>query len=347
MTKVIFYKYSVYGNNFILIDEIPSGNRIPEFNKRLFSKLSLNKYYGIGGDNILFLQINSNDTLININSTHNYWKKHPTFNQNAEYVFRMFEPNGEEALCCGNGLMSIALHIHNYYNKTEAGIITEIPAQQPVIRRIKWVEGRQYEVNLGHPSTIPNGLINSSMLFSITDEINQIVLRTEFEQNLVELIGYLIYTGEPHLVFYETPENRHFFNILFEEETTNYVERSNHAIHQIGINLNNQTSIFPEGININFARIAKTMDNAIEYRCFERGILRETLACGTGALATASIAHELRLITDANIEIIPCRGRWEEPYKSAKILAIKEGTSSWRIIGTPQFNFNGSIEIEN
>lgn len=47
----------------------------------------------------------------------------------------------------------------------------------------------------------------------------------------------------------------------------------------------------PAGANANFAQVVG--DQTLSVRTFERGVEQETLACGTGAVATALIAHKL------------------------------------------------------
>jgi diaminopimelate epimerase len=47
----------------------------------------------------------------------------------------------------------------------------------------------------------------------------------------------------------------------------------------------------PKGANVDFAALQN--DGSIRVRTFERGVEKETLACGTGAAAVAAIAREL------------------------------------------------------
>jgi diaminopimelate epimerase len=55
-----------------------------------------------------------------------------------------------------------------------------------------------------------------------------------------------------------------------------------------GKQIRSHAAFAPGGVNVNFAKI--TADGSIMVRTFERGVEGETLACGTGAAATAWVA---------------------------------------------------------
>ena len=63
---------------------------------------------------------------------------------------------------------------------------------------------------------------------------------------------------------------------------------------------------FRDGANVNFAERLK--DGSWRYRTYERGVEAETLACGTGAVATAVLLKEWGLAGDS-VELITTSGR--------------------------------------
>jgi diaminopimelate epimerase len=83
--------------------------------------------------------------------------------------------------------------------------------------------------------------------------------------------GHAVSIGNPHLVFFIDKE-------ISQEE-----------VSKIGSQFE-QHPLFPERTNVNFARIVDK-ENII-LKVWERGV-GLTLACGSGACATASVAHKL------------------------------------------------------
>ncbi len=67
-------------------------------------------------------------------------------------------------------------------------------------------------------------------------------------------------------------------------------------VERLGPRLRSHPDLYPQGANVDFVRF--TERRRFEVRCFERGVEGETLACGTGVVATAVagvVAGELEL----------------------------------------------------
>lgn len=58
---------------------------------------------------------------------------------------------------------------------------------------------------------------------------------------------------------------------------------------------------FPEGTNVNFLEV--TSGNSISVRTFERGVEDETLACGTGAVASALMSYRLGQVDSSPVRV--------------------------------------------
>ena len=60
-------------------------------------------------------------------------------------------------------------------------------------------------------------------------------------------------------------------------------------VNSLGRIIRNHSRFAPRGTNVNFVERAR--DGMVEVRTYERGVEAETLACGTGSVATALIAY--------------------------------------------------------
>ncbi|MDP3730778.1 MAG: diaminopimelate epimerase [Candidatus Omnitrophota bacterium] len=80
-------------------------------------------------------------------------------------------------------------------------------------------------------------------------------------------------TGVPHIV--------HFVDDLETVEMKN-----------LGSSMRYHKEFSPGGANVNFVKITDKSKNKISVRTYERGVEDETLACGTGAVASAIISAE-------------------------------------------------------
>jgi diaminopimelate epimerase len=93
-----------------------------------------------------------------------------------------------------------------------------------------------------------------------------------------------------------------------------------------------------EGSNINF--VTKINENKFALRTYERGVEDETLACGTGATATA-IAMNATGQTNANLIAIEVQGGKLE-------VSFDENEGNYTnvfLTGPAEFVFKGSIDV--
>ncbi|MFH1791805.1 MAG: diaminopimelate epimerase [Candidatus Omnitrophota bacterium] len=90
------------------------------------------------------------------------------------------------------------------------------------------------------------------------------------------LMAHYVNTGVPHVVF-------------FVENIEEY------PVRDIGSKIRYHSAFSPDGTNANFVKI--TGPDTIRVRTYERGVEDETLACGTGSVASAiisSVVHGLK-----------------------------------------------------
>ncbi len=84
------------------------------------------------------------------------------------------------------------------------------------------------------------------------------------------LTVHTINTGSPHIVRF------------VEDLSDIHVENIGRALREHG-------QFAPAGTNVNF--VQRVNENSISIRTYERGVEAETLACGTGSIASAILAH--------------------------------------------------------
>ena len=361
-------KSSCFGNNFLIYD----GTDDEDLEETLFAEFArqvTDPQFGIGADNFLVIQDCSVGNLEAINDINGYWKKIP--NPSADYIFRMFEPDGEEALCCGNGLICIANYMSEQHGVESARIVTEIPLAKINVTTIGYAQAKSYGwVNLGMPRKLPDDIRTKHRTDNFAGEIQTINnLTVKFrdhdlkpystETELV-LSGHLLFTGEPHLVFLLDDEDSpiaKYSNAIFaspegSEGAGPLLQRrggfGTWLVDHIGQYLNTHyRNRFPAGVSINFVRKGLDTDS-IEYRCYERGVYKETLACGTGAVAVAYVVKHFQGYEGNGIKILPHRCRW---FKPNALMAVNNSENGWVLEGQPDivaaidFRFESPLSI--
>jgi len=95
----------------------------------------------------------------------------------------------------------------------------------------------------------------------------------------------------------------------------------------------------PAGANVNF--VAVTSDGSLRVRTYERGVERETLACGTGVSAAALVMAHLGK-TEAPVTVVPLSG---EPL-TVRFTRDGEGFRDVTIDGPARVLLTGEIDWE-
>jgi diaminopimelate epimerase len=169
---------------------------------------------------------------------------------------RLFQPDQSEAEMCGNGVRCFAKYAYDH-------------------------------TLIGKKSVIETkaGLMPVEMDYSDEDFMTKVLMpEPKFERSDIPATGsgdykehigdydvFAVNTGVPHaVIFVQSVE-------AIDISSVAPVIR-HHAT-------------FPNGANVNF--VQKTGTDEIRIRTFERGVEDETLSCGTGATASAVIAHKL------------------------------------------------------
>ncbi len=259
--KMKFTKMHGCGNDYIYVDG--QAERIPAEEKPELVRRLSDRHFGIGGDGVIF--INPSDV--------------------ADFEMEMYNLDGSRAEMCGNGIRCVAKFVYDkkLTDKTSISICS--------FGKIKYLdlyvsEGKvsTVKVNMGSPvleaEEIPvifdgnvgagGSAVENAGSFAtdraVIDEKIEVDGR-EYKMICVQGKDYkmtCVSMGNPHAV-------------VFMDEVSTL------PLDKIGPGFENHVR-FPKRVNTEFVKVIDR-DN-VEMRVWERGT-GETLACGTGACATA------------------------------------------------------------
>ena len=224
--------------------------------------------------------------------------------QIADYKMRIFNSDGEEAKMCGNGIRCLAKYIYekNLINKQIFKIET-LSGIKTVELEIEGNTVITVKVNMGKPN------FNKSEIPMIYEKEAKKIKINDFEI-------YPVSIGNPHSVCFI--ENSIDIDNMYVKYNGELIENYNY---------------FPEGTNVEFVKIIDK--NNISIRVWERGV-GETLSCGTGACASAIIAHKYKGLEN-NIIVEFLGGKLEIEYnEELNVIYLK---------GPAEIVFEGNIEI--
>ena len=194
-------------------------------------------------------------------------------NVDADIRFRYFNSDGSEAEMCGNGIRCFSRYVfeRGYVKNT---FKAETLAGVISLNVSEDEEGYWIRVNMGKAK------FSKEDIPTLDD-----VWGREFKIYGHSYNVYAVNTGVPHAV-------------VFVDNLDIDVERVAKEIRY--------SRIFPQGVNVNFVKVENR--NKALVRTYERGVERETLSCGTGAVAVAVVAEKLGKM-DRDVEIITIGGK--------------------------------------
>lgn len=228
----------------------------------------------------------------------------------ADYEMVMYNADGSRGAMCGNGIRCVAKYLFDegYTNNEKEFTIESMGAIKHI--KVNVIDGKAVSarVDMGKPilkaSDIP---VN----FNGEKCVNQPVTFADREFNMT-----CVSMGNPHAV-------------MFIDE-----HPSEFDLNKYGSIAEQDTSLFPDRVNAEFAKIIDR--NNIEMRVYERGA-GETLACGTGACATA-VSAILNGYCDNKVTVHLLGG---------DLLIEWSGNENDSVImtGPAEYAFTGTVEI--
>jgi len=227
---------------------------------------------------------------------------------NADIRLKIFEAQGPEADMCGNGIRCVAAYLCEKLNKSN--LLVETNDGVKYIKKI----GAKYQVNMGKLRVKMRDMKKYSISMFPSDEI--LLDKTIDFPEIGEIKVSIVNSSEPHCV-------------IFMED----VDKED--IKKFGKNISENKKLFPYGINVNLVEVIGR--NRLKIRTYERGVFYETLACGTGATASAAVASILGKIKGNQIEVIVKGGKIEieitenDLYMTGPAMKVFEGIINIKI----------------
>lgn len=178
---------------------------------------------------------------------------------------RLFQPDGSEAEMCGNGIRCFAKYAYDKgYIKGSCNV--ETPAGIIPVEACYQDDNFSATIRMLEPKFLRKDIPATG--------------DGEYGEKIEGFDVYAVNTGVPHAVIF-----------------TDALDSID--LMEVGPKIRKHTT-FPNGANVNF--VQRTGENSLRIRTYERGVEEETLSCGTGATASAAVAHHLGYV-GTNVEV--------------------------------------------
>lgn len=284
--KVSFTKMHGCGNDYIYIDgaKVPEDVRnFAEKKAGLVRRLS-DRHFGIGGDGVIFIH----------RVPETAWEE---LGQQVDFEMEMYNADGSRAEMCGNGIRCVAKYVFDK-GWTDQKNISVVSCGKVKHLELTVKEGKvvNVKVNMGAPVLK-------------TDDIPVISERAESVDEEIEADGKIykmtcVSMGNPHAVIFVNDEN-----ILTGLDNRGGGDGRNtgeggtdrfgrEMVEGVG-SLIEKHPRFPKKTNVEFVKVLDRGN--VQMRVWERGT-GETLACGTGACASA-VACILNGLTEEEVTV--------------------------------------------
>jgi len=199
-------------------------------------------------------------------------------NKDASIRMNYFNRDGSYGAMCGNGARCISQFAF------DKGLVTREVFKLEAVDKIYKAEilgNNVVRILFPPPVSIKIGLKTG----------------TDFGKGPISVNTNWISTGSEHLVIF-IAQNEKTFNVKGLDEI---------QINEWGRKLRFHKDFQPAGVNVNFVQVLS--GNEIRVRTYERGVERETLACGTGIVSSAIISN-LSYDTKPPVKVLSQSGEW-------------------------------------
>lgn len=202
--------------------------------------------------------------------------------QNSDFYYRIFNANGQEVGQCGNGARCLARYAYEQglTKKKRLRVTTQNTHLDLIL-----LDDDRVTVILEEPRFAPKDIP-----FSVSKQAKTYFLKVDGKRIEFSVVN----VGNPHAV------------IIVPDIEAEPVE-------PIGPILTRHPS-FPEDVNVGFMQIVN--EQLVCLRVYEKGVIDETLACGSGACAAAVVGISRRLLRH-NVEVMLTGGTLDVEWQGA------------------------------
>lgn len=220
----------------------------------------------------------------------------------ADFLMKYYNADGSFGGFCGNGGRCVARYAFLH------GITSSRPAFEAL--------GHLYHAEVEE----------SRVRLEMMDPKDE-KLRVALQCNGKALILHQLNTGAPHVVLF-----------LDENPQLGSTGLSSIDVQKLGREIR-YNPYFAEGTNVNFAAVND--DCSLRVRTYEKGVEGETLACGTGSVASALIANRVKGFRSP-IKIIPMS---KEPL-TVRFVKEKDSYTEVYLEGNAEIVFSGELKYD-